>query len=327
MESRRDAVGQQPRSVAVLTGGQGPERSGSIASGEAAAEVLSRMSSDVSVLDIAEGAGLADLGSYDLAFLATHGWIGEDGKLQGLLEVAQVPYTGSGVLASAIAMHKPTANIVFEQRGLHVPVYRTVERTDAHFVGARKWAADRGFPLFAKPASGGGSLGSRILRTEEDVEELLDELAADLTGDEFLVSDMVVGTEVSVGLLWCRGHLRVLPILATEHDASFYDHAVKHDPSRRRHTCPAELRSEITQRVRDHARRAFHALRCHGVARVDFIVDAAGIPWILEVNTVPGMSRQGNLATMAAADGISYDEMIWSVASTAFAKPKQRYRP
>lgn len=315
------------RSVAVLTGGDGPERAGSLVSGTAVADALTRLGSTVTVRDIADPTALAGIRDHDLAYVATHGWTGEDGKLQGLLEVAQVPYTGSGVLASAIAMHKPTANIMFAQAGLNVPTWRSVARSLAQLKDVGKWAANRGFPLFAKPASGGGSLGSRLITSEDELDALVDELAAEPGGDEFLFSDVISGHELSVGLLWCRGRLEVLPILGTTHDAAFYNYMVKHDTSLRRHTCPADLDSATARTVRDHAVTAFFALRCHGVARIDFIVDDNGVPWVLEVNTVPGMSRQGNLATMAEADGIDYNELVMSIASTAFSKLRRQYRP
>jgi len=315
-----------PRSVAVLFGGSGPERAGSLVSGRAAAEALNRLGFPARAVDIADTDLHADLAACDVALVASHGWFGEDGKLQGLLELAHVPYTGSGVLASAAAMHKPTANMLFAAAGLSVPDFHLVGFGVRSVDESLKWAADLGYPVFAKPASGGGSLGAYVVPDEGALRGLLAERKDRADEPELMLCENISGTELSVGIVQRYGGQVVLPILATSHDHQFYDYEVKHTPHLRRHTCPALLDVEVQRRVREDAVTAFDALGCQGYGRVDFIVDDNGIPWILEVNTVPGLSPQGNLATMAAAADMSYDQLIESILSTAFLKGRG-YRP
>lgn len=315
------------RSLVVLTGGDGPEGHASLASGPAVVDALTSLGSRVALRDIGDAAALTDLHQHDLAYIATHGWTGEVGNLQGTLEFARVPYTGSGVLASAMAMYRPTANIMFEQAGLNVPPWRSLGPSPAHLMEARKWAAQRGYPLVARPATGGATLGSRTIATEADLDALVDVLSSTSEGEEFLISDQIPGHHVSVGLLWCRGRLEVLPILATSGAEDVCDVPDDQAARGRRGTCRAELDSATTSIVRAHSRTAFEALRCHGLARVDFIIDHTMRPWILDVDTVPGMSHDDDLATMADASGMGYGELVMSIATTAFSKTRKRHRP
>ena len=309
----------------VLTHSASPERAGAARSAMTVQSALSQLGWHTKVVDLRRPSAVRHIIEADLAFVAGHGWYSEDGKVQGLLEVMCLPYTGSGVLASATAMHKPTANGVLRHAGLRVPRWRDVDPGDAPAAEAARLVQELGLPLFVKPASGGGSIGSGIAR---DIDTLIDRLAAEQRQQPrvaLMASAYVSGVDTSVGLIELDGRLEMLPILATEHDGEFYDHEIKHDPARRRHRCPADLSVEIAGLVGTMARRAFRALGCHGLGRVDFIVDRDSIPWCLEVNTVPGLSEQGNLATMGRAAGLTYCEMVEAIAATAFSKPF--YRP
>ena len=298
-----------PRRALLITGGSGPERRGSLASAVDVAAALDELGVDATVCDL-DDLDPAMLDAHDLAFLAIHGWYGEDGKLQGLLELAALPYNGSGVAASAVAMHKPLCNRVAAAIGLAVPrwVELSAPRCSAELIerfGGR---------VFVKPASGGGSLDAGVVDDADELRARFD--AASMQGIELLACEYVAGIDVSVGIVECDGAPHLLPELATRHDAAFYDYAVKHDASRRRHECPSHLDAPIAQALREQSLRMYRALGCRGYMRADFIVDPGGRGWFLEVNTLPGLSRAGNLATMAAAAGWIYTELIDHILAT-----------
>jgi D-alanine-D-alanine ligase len=307
--TQRQAVAAQRRRALLITGGSGPERRGSLASAVDVAAALEQLGVESTVCDL-DDLDHAALAEHDLAFLAIHGWYGEDGKLQGLLELAALPYNGSGVAASAVAMHKPLCNRVAAEAGLAVPrwIVLTPQRCDAELLerfGGR---------VFVKPASGGGSLDAGVVGDVDELRSRCD--AACGQGIELLACEHIAGIDVSVGIVECDGAPRVLPELATRHDAEFYDYAVKHDASRRRHECPSRLDAPVVQSLREQSLRMYRALGCRGYMRADFIVDADGRAWFLEVNTLPGLSRAGNLATMAAAAGWTYTELIDHILAT-----------
>lgn len=256
------------------------------------------------------------LGSYDSAVLTTHGQYGEDGILQGYLETIGVKYTGSGVLASAIAMHKPTANLVASNAGLRVPesIILPQSSTQADVEDA---VAALGPDCIIRPSTGGGSRG--VLRSgdaqvfREHMQSCADSF------DEFLLAPFITGVEVSVGIVEVRGELRTLPLLATYHEGDFYDYRIKHDADARRHVCPADVSEAIAERIVRDSGALYMSMGLTGFVRMDFIVDDAARPWFLEVNTLPGLSRQGNLATMAAAAGMSYEQLVGEFVGTAKA--------
>lgn len=307
------------RKVLVVTGGAGPEREGSLVSGAHAAEALRELGFDCAVRDLNELAH-GELREHDVAFLAIHGWYGEDGKLQGILDLAGVPYTGSGVAASAVSMHKPLCNRIAESAGLHVPAWMELNDREPLMSQAEGVFGKLGGQVFVKPTSGGGSIGAGVVT---DAASLRDRVAtaAETHGNSMLASRRVLGTDVTVGLVEVDGQVLVLPPLATYYDSEFYDYTTKHDPELRRHKCPPRFGEASLEMLRQHSTRMFHAVGCRGYARVDFLVDAEELPWFLEINTLPGLSRLGNLATMARVLGWSYERLVDHVLSTALRRP------
>jgi D-alanine-D-alanine ligase len=156
-----------------------------------------------------------------------------------------------------------------------------------------------------------------------DPADLHDKVCAAMAshGQSMLASQRVAGVDVTVGIVEVDGELKVLPPLATYYEGAFYDYTVKHDPALRRHECPARFSESTLETLRRQASRVFHAVGCRGYARVDFLVDAQERPWFLEINTLPGLSRMGNLATMATAHGWSYEQLIDHVLGTALRRP------
>lgn len=295
--------------VGVVGGGPGPEREGSLASARDVSSALTQLGIAHEVLDLSSITG-ADLTRFAKLILVTHGIAGEDGTLQGYLDTLGIPYSGSGVLASALLMHKPTANLLAEGFGLRVPT--TVQlRFDAGEQEIARALAKVGEDAILRPSAGGGSRG--ILRSgdiaaiQAHMQSLRDAF------DDYLLSSFVEGVEVTSAFVETDREVQAFPLLATFHDGDFYDYDIKHDESSRRHACPAPIPAEAELRILEAAPVLYRGLTLRGYARFDFIVDNRGIPWFLEVNTLPGMSRIGNLATMAQSSGMSYEDLVMSV--------------
>jgi D-alanine-D-alanine ligase len=307
--------------IGVLYGGNSPERPGSIASGEAAFKSLSAQGARTELLDIDGIAWDALPGRIDVALLASHGLGGEDGKVQGVLDTLGIPYTGSGVMASALGMHKPTFKKMLAAE--HIDTPRWVEVAPswpvATAVPTIRYTLDG--PCFLKPASGGGSLEAGIARDDAELRAFL-ERRQEGVYEAFIAEELITpGRPCTVGVLEVAGELTTLPVHDVETDREFYDYEAKHDLSLRREHCPSVLPAQQTAHMQQVAMRVHRLVGAHGLSRVDFMAAPSGRAAVLEINTVPGLSPHGNLATMARAAGISYDELMRHVLATAFSKP------
>lgn len=302
--------------IGVVTGGCSRERDGSLLSGATVSDALADTGCAVRQLDIALPTFADDITKVDVAFLAIHGQWAEDGKLQGFLDTIGVPYTGSGVLASALAMHKPTGKAVVAAAG--VPTLPSLQlNTDTASVDETI-----GWPLIVKPTSEGGSLD---LAVAHDLGDLVAVLAvSDRDVDLFLERFVVGGRAVTVGLVEIDGELTALPPLEACVDGEFYDRASKRDARLHRYVCPADLPNGVSSGVVNAGLRAHQALGCDGYSRHDFIINGDEF-WWLEANTLPGLSVGGNLATAASAAGITYKELVLHLLATA--RRGRRYVP
>ncbi len=286
------------RRIAVLYGGWSAERPISIKSGEAVCRALKRLGMPHAVIDVSPDVA-RDLRRHktDLAFLALHGPFGEDGTIQGLLEMLRIPYTGSGVLASAISMHKPTAKKIFQGADIPTPKGFVVTDLKAPF------PSDKG-PWFVKPASQGSAVGVTFVSSPNQWRKAL--RAALAEDREALVEKAVTGTEITVGIL----DGRALPVVEIVPKHAFYDFFSKYSKGGSRHLIPARLPVKSLKLASDLALEAFRAAGCRHFARVDFIVDKSGRPWILEINTLPGLTEVSILPDAAKAAGLSFDELV-----------------
>lgn len=290
------------KKVAVLLGGRSAEREVSLATGKACADALRARGLDVTLVDV--GLDLAErlraMGA-DVAFLALHGRFGEDGCAQGLLESMGIPYTGSGVLASAMGMDKVVSKLVFRDAGLALAPYRVFPRARA----AAVTVADLpfGLPAVVKPACEGSSVGVHVVKEPAQLAPALAD-AATFKGD-VIVEGYVRGQEVNVAVLdgEALGTVEMVP------SREFYDYVAKYTPGSTTYHVPARLSPEVTARVSRDAETAFRALGCEGAARVDFIVTPDGTPHILEVNTLPGMTGTSLVPKIAAGRGIPFPEL------------------
>ena len=296
--------------VAVLSGGWSDERDISLQSGMACMGALREAGFvRVELLDIAApdfAARLLD-GRFDVAFVALHGRYGEDGCIQGLLEVLHIPYTFSGVLASAVGTEKAVAKALYHEAGIPVPEGVDLpEGTRLTSDQADRLVRRLGLPLFVKPAANGSSFGvTRVTETAQ----LADAVArAASEGDRVLVETCVEGTEITVPVIGNDDPV-ALPIVEIAFDSEFYDAKVKYEPAALHHVIPARLDQMTYERASEFAVRAHRALGCRGVSRSDFIVTAEGVPVILETNTIPGMTETSLLPDSARHAGIGFPDL------------------
>ncbi len=310
--------GSKENKVAVLGGGPGPEREGALASARDLSAALADMGFDHELLDLSDIEHL-DLRKFERVVLTTHGQWGEDGRLQGYLETLRVPYTGSSVMPSAIAMHKPTMNSLAASLGFAIPTTVIISERASRdeIMEALRTTGD---DVIMRPSTGGGSRG--VIRSSHP-DELMAHLEANRDEfDEYLLSAFIDGVEVSAAFRSQGGQITALPFLATYHDGDFYDYRIKHDAGARRHVCPADIDAVSWTLIEQACPTLYRKLQLVGFVRFDFIVDRGGTPWFLEINTLPGMSREGNLATMAAAANMTYEDLVLEYVShlAAFAK-------
>ncbi|MFI1530005.1 D-alanine--D-alanine ligase family protein [Streptomyces griseus] len=306
--------------IGVLCGGDSPERAGSLASGGHAHQALIDAGLDSQLIDPASTHLCTLNRRIDVALLGLHGLGGEDGKIQGVLETAKIPYTGSGVLASALGMYKPTFKNLLVQELIDTPRWIMVDpriSVESNLSAVRNTL---GFPVFVKPSSGGGSLAAGIAKDEHALRAMIESADSEEYA-EFMVEEYIQGIPCTVGLLEVGGELKALPVHDVEPKTEFYDYASKHDPSLRTEHCPSRLPSPTTESMQYLARRIFDKIGAHGVLRVDFMFGANGRITVLECNTLPGLSDRGNLATMGNAAGIPYPTLVQHVVRTAFTKP------
>jgi D-alanine-D-alanine ligase len=294
--------------VAVLCGGWSAEREVSLRSGAQVAAALARRGHGVEILDLGPSCWerIRD-GGFDCVFIALHGRPGEDGTVQGMLELLGVPYTGSGVLASALCMDKTMANRVLRTAGLAVPEFEELEVEAAGDAGeVERLAARYGFPLVVKPVREGSTIGLTVAADPDQLASGL--LSAGRYDRRVMVQRFVAGTEVTVGVL-ATPELQVLPSLEITYDNPTYDYEAKYTAGKSRHIIPARVPPAATAALESAAATACRVLGCEGMARVDFIVSPDCTPWVLEVNTVPGLTELSLLPDAARAAGVAFEEL------------------
>lgn len=296
--------------VVVLCGGWSDERDVSITSGTECRKALLECGfKKVDLLDIAEDRFAEKLasGNYDVAFPALHGRFGEDGCIQGMLEVMHIPYAFSGVFASAVATQKEAAKVLYAKAGIRTPrgvdlpagAKLTQEQKDA-------LVSELGLPLFVKPSGNGSSFGITRVTESSKLQEAVD--LAGSEGERVLIEECVVGTEITVPVIG-NADPHALPIVEIVTGADFYDVKVKYEPAEMHHVIPARLAPAVYAKAQDAAVAAHKALGCAGCSRSDFIVTQMGEPVILETNTIPGMTPASLLPDSARHGGIEFPEL------------------
>lgn len=292
--------------VALLCGGASEEREISLASGKGAKAALEEAGFTVKVFDPTVRDDLAALvaGHFDVAFLCLHGKYGEDGTVQGMLEVLGIPYIGSGVWASATAIDKIKAKVFYRHHGIATPESLTMYGSPS-YTGAQI-IEKLGSPVVVKPANEGSALGVHIVQTAEEADAAVAEAFQHDT--EVLVETYIKGDEFTVSVLG-NDQPFALPVIKIVPKSEFYDFESKYAPGGSQHLCPAPISDEDTQKIQATALAAHKALGCRGVSRTDIIMDASGKCWTLETNTVPGMTATSLLPDAGRAAGISFPEL------------------
>jgi len=294
--------------VAVLMGGRSAERAVSLKSGTRVLAALRTKGVDAHAFDPAE-TGLDALPAqfFQRAFIALHGRYGEDGTVQGALELLGIPYTGSGVLASALAMDKWRTKLLWHAAGVPTPRYELLSRdTDLKAVAARL-----GLPLMVKPANEGSSIGMSKVRDAAQFDEAY-ALAANY--DRVIIAEQFIGgPELTVGILGDHA----LPLICLETPRDFYDYEAKYEADDTRYLIPCGLPPEAEAIIQQEAMRAFGVLGCTGWGRVDLMLDRSGKPQFLEVNTSPGMTDHSLVPMAARHTGLSFEDLCVRILELA----------
>lgn len=292
--------------IAVLLGGRSAERQVSLDTGDQVAMALESVGHTVTRVDTGDIGFIETVrtGGFDVAFICLHGRFGEDGTVQGLLELLELPYVGSGVLASALAMDKVVSKQVFVSAGIKTPAWETVRAGEDVFL--EDISLRLGDKVVVKPVSEGSSVGMSIVHDRNELGPAVEQaLEHDRT---VLIEQFVAGAEVTVGVLG-NEDLEPLPTLEIVPEHEFYDYESKYIPGMSRHIIPARVDEEARKECQRIAVEAHRALRCRGMSRSDTIVTPEGEVYLLEVNTIPGMTRTSLLPDAARAAGIEFPQL------------------
>ena len=285
--------------VAVLFGGKSAEREVSLKSGAGVLTALQRQGVDAHGFDPAERS-LDELRAFDRAFIMLHGRYGEDGTIQGALELMGIPYTGSGVLASAVGMDKWRTKLLWRAVGLPIPEFVMLDE-NSDFAAVER---QLGLPLFVKPACEGSSIGVSKVRQPGELQTAWREAAKH---DALVIAEQaILGGEYTVAILGEQ----VLPIIKIVPATDFYDYEAKYLRDDTQYLCPCGLPEAREMELRAQALEAFRALGCSGWGRVDFLMDDASRAYLLEVNTSPGMTDHSLVPMAARVAGISYEQLV-----------------
>jgi D-alanine-D-alanine ligase len=304
------------KKIAVLMGGRSGEREVSLRSGQNVLVALKRQGLDAVGIDVdIDVASELRNKRADAAFVILHGRYGEDGTIQGLLEMMDIPYTGSGVMSSALAMHKIYSKKIFQQEGIATPEYCWIKPDEDPKQGAQEAIDLLDLPLVIKPPEEGSSLGVTIAKSESQA--VKDIAAVHKKYGQVMAERFIEGMNVTVGMLGCGPAARALPVLELVPKNEFYDYHAKYTSGMTEFHVPARLPGNLYKKTQQATLAAHHALGCHGWSRVDAIVDRSGTVYILEVNTAPGMTDLSDLPAEAKADGLEYDQVVLEILDSA----------
>lgn len=353
---RRGGRGRKGRAmrVIVMLGGDSPERDVSKVSGKAVAEALQRRGHQVIAVDTAgpnagqpidfearktlvgaeppsaalvpanqaihavERIGAQAFGEVDVVFVALHGGRGEDGTIQALLEIIGTPYTGSGVMASAVAMDKETSKRLFHELGVPTPRGFAADASAPLDDIAARVARECRWPAIVKPNSQGSSVGFSILRGPEDLKVAVSNAGA--YDSRLIFEEFIPGREMTVAVL----ENRALPVVEIVPQQGVYDYRSKYTPGSSRYQVPAEIPEAVALQLQEYALRCFHGLKCRDFARIDFRLSPENEPYCLEVNTIPGMTPTSLVPKAAKAAGLEFDEVVDRLVRLAVARARVR---
>lgn len=302
------------KKVAVLMGGVTKEREISLKSGTAMSSALKRKG--YNVVDIDVGHDVMDRikkEKPDVALIALHGKFGEDGCIQGMLEMMRIPYSGTGVLGSSVGMDKVTCDIIAKQIGIPLPreVHFDLSREDESKFMAK---LDIPYPLIVKPSREGSTINITIVHKPDELSPAL-KMASD-SDSKIIVQQYISGKEITVGVL----NGRALPVLEIAPKSGFYDYTSKYTKGMTEYIVPARISEECAKKLQKWSVEIFNTLDCLGAARCDYIVGKNEEPYFLEINTIPGMTELSLVPKAAAHIGMTFDDVVEEILSTASLK-------
>lgn len=307
--------------VAVVMGGPSAEREVSLNTGAAIANALREYGyTNVVEIDLDPrnfGKQLAE-SKAEVVFNAVHGLYGEDGRLQTLLEIREMPYTGSGMIASVSCMDKVITKRMLRDAGISTPACLIVNKKES---GIKEKIMQRfSLPVVIKPASQGSSIGVEIVKEEKQLDEAL--ANAFKYSRDILVEEFIGGKELTVSMMQKDGEVVALPVIHIAPHSGTYDYHSKYTKGATEYICPADLDEETTKKVQEISKQAYEVLGCSGVARADVMLDEVGNGYVLEINTVPGMTATSLVPKAAAAAGISFPELCNIILQSASVNNK-----
>ncbi len=303
--------------IVVLFGGESPEREVSLLSGRAVARALKKKGYKIFLLDPAKKNFFKKILEVkpECVFIALHGGMGEGGSIQGFLEVLKIPYTGSGVRASAVCLNKIMTKKILAYHKLPTPEFVEVEK-------GKKISLPFSLPAVVKPANLGSTIGIKIVKDERQLKSAIKECFS--IDDQVFVEKYISGTEVTVGILG-NDNPEVLPVIEIETPTGFYDYKAKYTTGGSRHIIPPRLKEKTVKKIESISLNAYKILGCSGLARME-LIERRGIPYILDVNTIPGLTDMSLFPDAARARGISFENLCEKIVMFAEKNAKKKNR-
>ncbi|MCX8081816.1 MAG: D-alanine--D-alanine ligase [bacterium] len=303
--------------IVVLYGGDSPEREISLRSGKAIAKALKRKGHRVWLLDTVKKNFSKNILSIkpDCVFIALHGEKGEDGTIQGLLEILGIPYTGSGVRASAICMNKIITKKLLIYHKIPTPMFVEVEKGNI-------LKMPFSFPVVVKPANMGSTIGIKIVKNKQEMLNAMKDCFE--LDSEVFIEEYIKGIEITAGILG-NDTLDILPVIEIETPTGFYDYKAKYTPGGSKHIIPARVDKKTLKKIENIAIKTYKILGCSGFARMEMIV-RKGIPYILDVNTIPGMTDTSLFPDAAKAKGIQFDDLCEKIVMLGLERWQKQKR-
>jgi D-alanine-D-alanine ligase len=310
--------------IALLAGGISSEREVSLNGGGQVQAALDKEKYIVSRYDPQCDLPrlVADAAQIDFALIILHGLYGEDGTVQGLLDLLDIPYQGSGVLGSALAMNKLSSKHLYMQWGIPTPAYGVVRQAER--LDPEQWIKRLGLPLVVKPVAGGSSVGVSIIEDAADLKEAVERaFESDTT---VMLEAYIEGLEITGGIMGNQ-ELEALPLIEIVPDRThgFFDYEAKYTAGVTQEICPARIAEDLTAKAQSYAQMAHRALFCQGYSRTDMILQGRSV-YVLETNTIPGMTTTSLLPQAAAAAGLSFGTLLDRLIELGLEKPRPRHR-
>ena len=309
--------------ILVLMGGFSEEREVSLRSGAAVLKALRSLGYTAEAMDL-KVISIQNIINYnpDLVFIALHGKDGEDGTVQGLLEILDIPYTGSGVASSAIGINKVLTKKLLTYEGIPTAPFLILHKSEFDSSQDVQSLLNRiGLPMVIKAATQGSSIGTYIVQEEKNVLKAIE--AAFAYDPEVLAEKFIDGTEVTSTVIG-NETTEVLPLIEITSANEFYDFESKYTPGMCNHIIPARVNEDIQNKIAELSQRVYKSLNCLGYARVDYIIDQEGNPFVLEINTIPGMTEMSLVPDAARAAGVGFEELVEKIVRLGMQKMSRR---